>query len=182
MAALRGELATESDGMERCTLNTDISRDPRYGTGMNLVLIRQKRVRILTAIPGGRRSRTGVGKEVSFGVVDEAGLTPVFPRSFSSSVVLNNQSLVVNGQKLARLLPPFANCGFRLRIIPLSRGSSGQTDIGESARHILEFAHHTYFILPISKDASLFPSLTRVAWTSEPIRFVILALRSLWRR
>jgi len=49
---------------------------------------------IVDWIPGGLRSRTGVGAEPSFGVLDEAGLGAVVTRSPSSSGVLHaNQPL-----------------------------------------------------------------------------------------
>ena len=40
-------------------------------------------------LPGGLLSRTGVGADPSFGVVEDAGLVPVFARSVSSSGDLN---------------------------------------------------------------------------------------------
>jgi hypothetical protein len=40
---------------------------------------------IVNWLPGGLRSRTGVGAEPSFGVLDEAGLAPVVARSLASS-------------------------------------------------------------------------------------------------
>jgi hypothetical protein len=137
----------------------------------------------MDCIPGGRLSRIGVETDPSFGVVEDVGLAPAFPRSFSSSVVLHNQQLTMC-RTLLCFLPSFSNWHITRGSISLSRDWSNHSSIGKSTRNILKFTHNTNFILSITKHTSLFPSFTRVTRTTKWISFIIPGSSSisLWGR
>ena len=75
-----------SDEKGRYMLNIDTFQDRACDTGMSSELVVRNDC-MNNSIPGGLRSRTGVTADPSFGVPEEAGLVPPFPRSFSSSVL-----------------------------------------------------------------------------------------------